>query len=67
MRECECTDNVSKEKYVCTIFAVLISLYLNSQLNGFHELMVFTIIVFMNTQETFSKVKQFLEERSRVA
>ena len=50
MRECECTDNVSKEKYVCTIFAVLISFYVNSQLDGFHELIVFTIVVFMNTQ-----------------
>ena len=34
--------NVSKEKYVCTIFAVLITLYINSRLNGFHKLMVFT-------------------------
>ena len=51
MRECECTDNVSKEKYACTTFAVLISLYVNSGLNGFHELMVFTIIVSMNTWE----------------
>ena len=42
---CECTYNVSKEKYVCKIFAVLISLYVNSRLNGFHKLMVFTIIV----------------------
>ena len=42
--QCECTDNVSKENYVCKIFAVLIILYVNSQLNGFHELMVFTII-----------------------
>ena len=42
---------MSKENYVCKIFAVLISLYVNSGLNGFHELMVFTIIVFMNTRE----------------
>ena len=47
----ECTDNRIKEKYVCTIFAVLISLYVNLRLNGFHKLTVFTIIVFMNTQE----------------
>ena len=51
MMSCECTDNVSKQKYVCTILAVLISLYVNSRLNGFHEQMVFTIIVFMNTRE----------------
>ena len=48
---CECTDNVSKENYLCAIFAVLITLYVNSRLNGFHELMVFTIIIFMNTRE----------------
>ena len=50
-RECECTDNDSKENYVCAIFAVIIRLYMNSQLNGFHKLMNFTSIVFMNTQE----------------
>ena len=44
------TEIFSKEKYVCTIFAVLISLYVNEQLNNFHELMVFTMIVFMNTR-----------------
>ena len=54
---CECTYNVSKEKYVCTIFAVLISLYVTSQLNGFHELMVFTFILFMNTRENIFKRK----------
>ena len=37
---CECTYNVRKEKYVCTIFAVLIHLYVNSLINGFHNLMV---------------------------
>ena len=57
MRECECTDNVRKEKYVCTIFAVLIILYVNSRLNGFHNLMVFTIIVFLNTREKKFKRK----------
>ena len=51
MRECECIENVRKEKYVCTIFALLITLYVNSRLNGFHELVALTIIVFMNTQE----------------
>ena len=51
---CECTDNLIKWKYVCTIFSVLISLYVNSRLNGFHELMVFTIIVFHNTRENIS-------------
>ena len=50
MRECECTDNASKEKYACTIFSVLITLYVNSQLNGFHKIIVFTTIVFMNTR-----------------
>ena len=34
---CECTENVRKEKYVCTILAVLITLYVNPQLNGFHD------------------------------
>ena len=34
---CECTENVSKEKYVCTIFAVLISFYVSSRLNGFYD------------------------------
>ena len=64
---CECTEIFSKEKYVCTIFAVLITLYVNSRLNGFHELMVFTIIVFMNKQEKVCKEKKFLKARPRVA
>ena len=51
MIECECTDNVWKENYVCTIFTLLITFHVNSQLNGFHNLMVFTIIVFQNTME----------------
>ena len=67
MRECECTDNVSKDKYVYKLFLVLISLYVNSQRNGFHELMVFTIIVFMNTQEIFYKEKPFQKARPRLA
>ena len=50
--ECEFTENVSKENYACTILAVLINLYVNSQLNGFHELIVFTIIVFMILNST---------------
>ena len=54
---CECTDNVSKENYVCTIFSVLISLHVDSRLNGFQELMVFRIIVFMNTRENIFKSK----------
>ena len=33
MRECEYTDNVRKENYACTIFAVIINLYANSRLN----------------------------------
>ena len=33
----ECSDNVSKEKYVFTIFPVQITLYIISQLNGFYE------------------------------
>ena len=67
MRECECTDNVMKDKYVCTIFAVLITLYVNSGLNGFHYLMVFTIIVFLNTRDKIFKIKLFLKARHRVA
>ena len=57
MRECECTDNLRKEKYVCTTFAVLITLYVDSRPNGFHDLMFFTIIVFLNTQEKNFKRK----------
>ena len=45
---CECTNNVRKEKYVNTIFVVLITLYVNSGLNVFHDLMVFMIIVLLN-------------------
>ena len=56
-KTCECKDNVRKEKYVCTIFTVLINLYVNSRLNGFHNLMVFTIIVFLNTQVNIYKRK----------
>ena len=52
---CECTDNVSKENYLCAIFAVLITLYVNSRLNGFHKLMIFTIIVFLNIQKNREK------------
>ena len=51
----ECKDNVSKKKCLCTIFSVPITLYVNSQLNGFHKLMVFTIIVSMNTGKHFQK------------
>ena len=54
---CVCTDNVSKEKYVCTIFAVLITFHVNSRLIDFYELIVFTIIVFMNTQENILEGK----------
>ena len=66
-QRCECTENERIEKYVCTIFAVLINLYVNSQLNGFQDLMVFTIIVFLNTRKTFWKEKQFLKACPRVA
>ena len=62
----ECTYNVSKENYVCTIFAVLITLYVNSQLNGFHKQMVSMIIVFMNKRETILLRKKFLKARHRV-
>ena len=48
---CEYKYNASKDKYVCTIFSVLINLDVNLRPNGFHKPMVFTIIVFMNTQE----------------
>ena len=49
--------NVRKENYVYTIFAVLITLYVNSQLNGFHDLVVFTIIAFLNTRENILRRK----------
>ena len=51
----EYTDNVRKEKYICTIFTVLINLYVNSRHNDFHNLMIITIIVFQNTQENIKK------------
>ena len=51
----ECTDNVRKEKYLCEILTVPITLYVNSWLNGFHDRMVFTIIIFQNTQENMFK------------
>ena len=54
----ECKDNVRKEKYICTIFSVLITLYMNSRLCSFHDLMVFMIIVFLNTQENNFKRKK---------
>ena len=57
--ECECTKNVRKEKYVCTMFTVLINLNVNSRLNGFHNLMVFIIIVFQNTRKKNSKEDSF--------
>ena len=66
-KKCECTDNMSKEKSVCTIYAVLISLYVNSRLNGFHKLIIFMIIVLMNAQGNIFKEKQFLKACPRVA
>ena len=66
-QRCECTENERIEKYVCTIFAVLITLYVNSRLNGFQDLMVFTIIVFQNTGEKTPREKQFLKAHHRVA
>ena len=56
---CECTENVRKDKDVCTIFAVLITFYVNLRLNGFYNLMVFTIIVFQNKRENISKENSF--------
>ena len=47
--ECECTKNVRKEKYVCTIFTVVINFHVNSRLSGFHDLMIFTMIVSKST------------------
>ena len=65
---CECTENVRKEKYAYKIFTVLIILHVYSRPNGFHNLMVFTIIVFLNTQEkVFFKEKLFLKARHIVA
>ena len=34
---CECTYNVRKYNNICTIFAVLINLNVNSRLIGFHD------------------------------
>ena len=57
-----------EEREVCMYnISVLITLYVNSRLYGFHDLMVFTMIVFLNTRGKFSKEKQFLKARHRVA
>ena len=52
---CECRDNVKKEKYVCAIFTVIINLHVYTPLSVFHNIMVFTIIIFQNTQKNISK------------
>ena len=67
MRKCECTENVRKEKYVCTVFTVIINLNLYSRLKGFHDLMVFTIIVFQKTWEMFFKRFFFKKRAIRLA
>ena len=56
---CECTDNLRIENYLCTIFAVLITFYVNSRLNGFQDIMVFMTIVFLIHGKTFSKENIF--------
>ena len=50
-----------------SVNVVLISLYVNSGLNGYQELMVFTMIVFMNTRETFCKEKKCPKARPILA
>ena len=52
---CQCTYNVNKENYLCTIFSVLIILYMNSRLNGFQGIMVFTIIIFLNARKKIKR------------
>ena len=37
MKECECTENVKTEKYVCRIFMALINIHVYSRPNGFHD------------------------------
>ena len=49
--KCEFAENVRKEKYVCTIFSVLITLYVKSWLKGFYDLMFSPIIVFLDIRE----------------
>ena len=39
-------------------------MHVYSRLNGFHDLIVFTIMVFHNTRETFSKEKKFQQARN---
>ena len=48
-----------EEREVCmyNIFLVLINLYMNSGLNGFHDLMVHTIILFQSPQENIIEIK----------
>ena len=53
------SDNVWKEKYVCTIFTVLIIMHVYSRPNGFNNLMVSRLLYFRIHRETFSKEKQF--------
>ena len=55
---CECTEILRKDNYLCTIFTALIVLHVYSRLNGFHNLMVFTVIVFQNTWENIFKRKK---------
>ena len=67
MRECEFTDNARKENYVFTIFAVLITLYINSQLNGFHKSNGFHYHRSSKYTRNISKEKRFLKARHIVA
>ena len=57
MRKCECTYNVVKEKYVCTIFTVLINIQVYSELNVFQDLVAeYTGFIF--------KRKSFFKKRA---
>ena len=67
MKKCGCTDNESKEKYVCTIFTVIIILYIYSWPNSFHNIMVFTIIVLLNTQEKRFKRKRVSKSAPQIS
>ena len=58
---CECKENMRKEKYVCTVFSVIITLYFNSRLNRFHDLMealdstIFWCMLYQYTGDLFRK------------
>ena len=67
MRECECTENLRKEKYIRTIFTVIINFNVNSQLNGFHKSNDFHDYLISGYTGMFFKREQFLKACHRVA